>query len=357
MESVPVKPKLKLVLTINGREVIDEEVASLLYMIDKLGSIIQASRYLRIPYSRAWEKLSRCEVLLGRKLVHAIRGGVRRGGTKLTNEGKLILNTYLKYHNILTGSDFHPIHRGEIGELSERVVFTGSHDILVSRLIGILRLKGIEVDSYWLGSIGGLNAVLYGEADIAGAHLLDERTGEYNLPYYNALGLSSVAVFVRGYKRAIGFLSRNKMSVDEILEGLLKGELRIVNRQLGSGSRRLLDSLLAKKALKLGIQASEYPSLVKGYDNVVSTHLEVAESVARGEADVGLAIQHAAWLYGLEFAFIDYESYDFIVRRDFMARHGSVFLSVLRDSIKSYISRFPGYMVDEDLGTVIDEWL
>lgn len=354
MENLHVRPKLKLSLTIDDKEVVDEEVASLLYMIDKLGSIIRASKYLGIPYSRAWEKLTRCERLLGRKVVHARKGGARKGGAELTEVGRLILHTYITYYNRLTGRNFQPIRAEPPSEQRERGVFAGSHDILVSNLIGVLRHRGLDIDAYWLGSIGGLNSVLYGEADIAGLHLLDEETGEYNIPYYRALNLSSVAVLVRGYERAIGFVSRRKMSVDEILEGLLSGELRIVNRQAGSGSRKLLDSLLSRKAVELGIGSLEYSGLVRGYDYVVPTHFHVAEAVARGEADVGLAIQHVAGLYGLEFSLVGYERYDFVVRRDFMKRHGDLFLNALKEFVKSSLSKFSGYRVDDSLGLVVE---
>lgn len=353
MSEPRVKPVLKLVLMVDGREAVDEETASLLYMIDELGSILAASKSLGIPYSRAWEKLARCEKLMGRRLVRRQKGGAGRGGAELTEAGRMVLHTYISYYKRIVGRDFQPPRGGGRHGLRERIVFAGSHDAAASILVGALRRRGLEADAYWIGSIGGLNSVLYGDADIAGIHLLHEETGEYNLPYYHSLYLQSVAVLVRGYERATGFVSKHRMSVDEILEGLIKGRLRLVNRQAGSGTRKLLDALLARKAEELGIKASEYSRRVKGYEYTVSTHLQVAEAVARGEADVGLAIQYAADLYGLEFTLVGYERYDFLLRRDFYEKHGDLFIKALKDDVLPHLARLQGYRGGRGVGEVI----
>jgi len=70
-------------------------------------------------------------------------------------------------------------------EIEQALVITGSHDPLLDEIADILRRKwpGSRVASSHVGSMGGILAIKRGEAHLGGIHLLDEASGEYNIPF------------------------------------------------------------------------------------------------------------------------------------------------------------------------------
>jgi putative molybdopterin biosynthesis protein len=158
-----------------------------------------------------------------------------------------------------------------------------------------------------VGSMGGITAIARGEADVAGVHLMDEESGEYNVPF-----LPKGVELVRGYRRRQGVVFRTgdvalaELS-DSDLGGLLRtGSRRMVNRNQGSGTRVLIDELLA------GAQPP-------GYLHQAKTHHAVAAAVAQGRADWGVTLDTVAAGVGLEFRFLQDEQFDLAIpaaRRD-----------------------------------------
>ena len=155
-----------------------------------------------------------------------------------------------------------------------------------------------------VGSLRGLELLERGWAQLAGCHLLHP-SGQYNLPFMGprlraqATAVVSLAWRTQGLMVAPG----NPLGIAS-LSDLRRPEVRLVNRNPGSGTRLLLDQELAR----LGINPRE----VQGYDHEVGSHLEVALAVRRGEADVGLGIQAVAELVGLEFIPLRSERYDLV---------------------------------------------
>ncbi|MEM1630970.1 MAG: molybdopterin biosynthesis protein [Thermofilum sp.] len=192
----------------------------------------------------------------------------------------------------------------------------GSHDPLLQEVVAGLRSRD-RVRLVSTGSLAGLQAVKSGVADVAGTHLLDPETGEYNTPFLKSLGLEGV-VLVRGYLREQGFVYRED-SVSSFSEVIEKG-LKFVNRNAGSGTRALIDHLLKAEAGRLGVGFEELRERLQGYTWEVKTHEAVAYLVARGVADVGVAIRYAAERYGLGFTPIGFERYDLVVRRDSLGK-------------------------------------
>ena len=156
------------------------------------------------------------------------------------------------------------------------------------------------------GSLGGLIALQQGEADLAGIHLLDEETGEYNYPYIkHILPGIKVAVVHLAY-RAQGFIlpAGNPKKINKLVD-LRRPGVVLINRQVGSGTRVLLDL----KLRELGISTNE----INGYRNQQDTHLAIASIVAEGKADVGLGIEAAARSCDLDFIPLFKERYDLII--------------------------------------------
>lgn len=192
----------------------------------------------------------------------------------------------------------------------------GSHCLGVDIILELLsrRRPGIHTKVINVGSSGGLAAVRRGEADIAGTHLLDTETGEYNRPFLERFGIADMAVLVRGYDREQGLIvpKGNPKNVRGI-EDLLRGDLTIINRNPGSGTRLLLDTLLRKRAEDRGLDLKKVVSTIPGYDSEAKSHSAVAVAVQQGKADVGLGIRTVAERYGLAFIPVARERYDFAI--------------------------------------------
>ncbi len=281
------KPKATLILEKDGVEIIDEKTAGLLLLIQRTGSILTASKILGLAYSRAWEAIAKIERSLKLKIVEAKRGGRSGGGAKLTKHGEKILQFYLsEYHRLLHRSLV--IRRG--GVEAPELIYAGSNDLLLEHIFGTMRRKGIElIEAAWIGSSGGLSSLMLREADLAGLHLYDPSTGEYNTPFLQRYWLEDQVVLVRGYYRELGFASR--IDLDDPLSSLINGELKIINRNLGSGTRIFLDHLIKEAAERLGLSFREAVKGIRGYGEEVNTHMEVVRAIAMGKADVGLTLR------------------------------------------------------------------
>lgn len=183
------------------------------------------------------------------------------------------------------------------------LVAIGSHCVGLDMLLGRLQGEGFTTKAMNVGSNGGLAAARRGECDIAGIHLMDPDTGQYNRPF-----LEEGLVLVPGYRRMQGLAYRpddrrfpGKASVEDAVEAALAdGDCVMVNRNAGSGTRILIDDLLAGRQ-------------PPGYAVQTKSHNAVAAAVAQGRADWGIAIDTVARDYGLGFVPLREEHYDFVV--------------------------------------------
>ena len=152
----------------------------------------------------------------------------------------------------------------------------------------------------------GLLALLHGEVALAGAHILDEETGEYNLPILRRLfpGGQLLAVTLAEREQGLIVARGNPKGIRSFAD-LARDDVRFVNRQAGSGTRTLSEHHLRRA----GIAGAS----VVGFDRVVDTHLAVASAVAAGNADAGLGVYAAARAFGLDFVPIAKERYDLVL--------------------------------------------
>ncbi len=160
-----------------------------------------------------------------------------------------------------------------------------------------------------MGSLEGLLALLQGETGLAGAHIIDEESGEYNLPILRRLFIGQPLCVVTLVEREQGLIvpPGNPRQLER-LSDLTQPDLRFVNRQPGSGTRTLLDHLLRQE----GLPAEN----IQGFASAAPTHLAVAAAVVAGQADAGLGILAAAKAYGLSFVPLAQERYDLILHAE-----------------------------------------
>ncbi len=209
----------------------------------------------------------------------------------------------------------------------DTIRIVGSHDLALSILLSQLKHKvhDINVDVTYAGSLGGLIALQEEKAELAGIHLLDEETGEYNYPYIKrVLPGRQVAIVHLAYRiQGLMFAMENPKQIRG-LEDLRRTDVTFINRQKGSGTRVLLDSALRQR----GIQSSD----VKGYGRETNTHLAVASDIAHGKSDAGLGIEAAAYACNLGFLPLFRERYDLVMP---LANYRSQMLEPLLDIVRS----------------------
>ena len=197
-------------------------------------------------------------------------------------------------------------------DVRRTIVATGSHDLILDLLASRLsEMSGNPtVSSANVGSIGGLLAIRRGETHVAGSHLLDEETGEYNVSYVERYIPNTEVTLIHLAGRTQGLMtsSHNPMQITS-LPDLVRNGVRFVNRQRGSGTRVLLDFKLRES----GIPTES----IRGYEREEYTHLAVAAAVQGGRADVGLGILPAAKAMGLEFIPLFEEQYDLVIPTEF----------------------------------------
>ena len=177
-----------------------------------------------------------------------------------------------------------------------------SDDIAFKLLLSLLREKGVLISYAKKGSLGSIGAFNKGQVYFAGAHLLDPETGQYNVPF-----IKRPARLILMAKREQGFIvpkgnPKNISSFEDIRR------IRFVNREKGSGTRMLLDFLLAKYEIS--------PNDIDGYMLERFSHLQVAMTVAIGMADAGLGIKAAADALNLDFVPVHTEEYHIIIPED-----------------------------------------
>lgn len=234
-------------------------------------------------------------------------------------------------------------------DIENAIVAIGSHDLTLDVLANQLHTQYPQrtLSSSNVGSLGGLLALKRGEAHIAGSHLLDEESGEYNVPYVRRLLNDQETVIVNLVYREQGLMvARGNPKGISGLADLLSGKVRYVNRQRGAGTRVLLDF----KLKELGAD----PSQIRGYDRVEFTHLAVASAIAAGTADAGLGIMAAARALDLDFVPLLKERYDLVMPRSY---YESTFLEPLlailqQPSFKAEVESLGGYDAS-DMGQVI----
>ena len=177
------------------------------------------------------------------------------------------------------------------------LVVIGSHCVGLDYLLGLLQQRGFAIKSLFVGSSGGLSAAGREECDLAGIHLVDPETGEYNRPL-----LQPGMELLRGYQRMQGIVFRpdderlaRPSSTEALAQALEDSSCRMVNRNAGSGTRVLIDQLL---------EARRPPGFA------MRSHNAVAAAVAQSRADWGIAIEPVARLYDLGFLHLQPEQFD-----------------------------------------------
>lgn len=239
------------------------------------------------------------------------------------------------------------LYRGK-NQLTRTILATGSHDMALDILAQFLAFQvrhpkdSRRLVSSNAGSLGGLVALKREEAHLAGSHLLDPASGEYNLSYIRQTLPGRSICLVMLVARSQGLMVRrgNPQRIER-LEDLARGGVRFINRQRGAGTRVLLDYHLGLA----GIPAEQ----IQGYDQEEYTHLAIAAAIASSRADVGLGIAAAAQALELDFVPLFQEPYHLVIPTEhYESKLLAPLLAMLvESSFRRAVAALPGYAVSQ----------
>jgi putative molybdopterin biosynthesis protein len=240
----------------------------------------------------------------------------------------------------------------------ERTIFCiGSHDLTLDLMAQFLAEHDRRLASANVGSQGGLVALRRGEAHLAGSHLLNPETGEYNISYIRQYmpNIPVKVIALVGRDQGLIVKKGNPKGVKSLGDLTLpkagaepSRSIQFVNRQRGAGTRVLLDYHLNL----MGIPVDS----ILGYTQEEYTHLGVAAAVASGRADCGLGIAAAAQALDLDFVPLFQERYDLVIPKDHAESNllAPLFELIAGSEFRSSVSKLTGYDISV-MGKIILE--
>ena len=236
---------------------------------------------------------------------------------------------------------------GQAG-MCDQIIICGQDmvlDLLANRLNQCI---GENVFRSYKGSYNALYAMYQGEVNVATAHLWHGKTNSYNIPYISSMLPGTDLVVLHLLKRKQGFyVQKGNPKNIQSFEDFKRSDITIVNREPGSGVRVLID----EKLRQAGIPTQE----VNGYQDIVSSHLEAAAAVNRGDADVAVGSEkHSLSVPGIDFIFIQEESCDMVIRKeDFNKKTYQKMIEIIRSpEYQKEVAGLGGYNV-ENMGKII----
>lgn len=313
---------------------------ALLVAVSQLGSISKAASARGMSYRHAWGLLQQFSAQFGVELVYKVRGR----GTVLSPLAEKLMWADRRIHarlsptlDSLASELQQELARVLVGE-TQVLHLTASHGFAVAALVQQLGEQGVTVDINYRGSSDAAAALARGECDLAGFHLpVGDLEAAAAAKYRPWLDPERHALIHLAYRMQGIFLAKGNPKGVTGLADLARPDLRFVNRQKGSGTRVLLELLLANAGID--------PAVINRSGSAEFTHAAVAAYVASGMADVGFGVETAARRFDLEFIPIIREQY-------FLACNASALdtpvlmaaqSAMASGAFKEVLSALPGY--------------
>lgn len=176
------------------------------------------------------------------------------------------------------------------------------------------RRERTSVVGWTMGSVAALEALKRREVHIAGLHIVDDKSGDNNLPYLrrHVKGDDYTVVTFAAWEQGLIVMPGNPKRIREVADLARKG-VRMINREEGAGARLLLDRRLK--------QSGVVPEQLFGYDQTAASHLELTQAIKHGRADAGVGVGAAAKMLGLDFLPIQEERYDLVIPTSYIGIH------------------------------------
>ncbi|HZZ94071.1 MAG TPA: substrate-binding domain-containing protein [Usitatibacter sp.] len=326
----------------------DFRLVAILERIESSSKLTQAAQAAGLSYRHAWNLIVRWEAFFGAPLVKKQQGR----GTSLTPLGKRLLWAARRAQARLApeldnlASDFARTLNESLSEGTPALVMHASHDFAIGELRELLG-ESACVEVRYKGSFDALAALRRGECDVAGFHVPEGPLGALIARRYaECLPLADFRLlgFVR---RVQGLIVRpgNPKGIRGVRD-LCRQDVRMVNRQRGSGTRALLEFIISSEGLDRARMA--------GYDNEEVTHGAVAALIAGNLADAGFGVEAAAAHYRLDFIPVCRERYYLACAPEVLeGAAGTQLVRALRgEAFAKRLSRLRGYSAP-DAGTLV----
>ncbi len=317
-----------------------DKALALLVAIEECGNLRSASQSLGISYRHAWNLLSELEQRLGGSAVEMTRGR----GSELSELGHKLV-----WANKQIQARLGPLLDSMASEIDAQIQITipegddgalrlfASHGFAVEALHQRLAAQQHELEINYRGSIDAVAALNRGMCDIAGFHVPQGALMAPILEKYTPLFKPSFRLVCLATRRQGMMVAKgNPMKIWDITD-LKRSGIKLVNRQQNSGTRMLLELLLAEHHVN--------KQAVAGFESVEYTHAAVAAYVASHKADVGIGVETAARQFGLDFVPLLTERYFLVFDQKLLrdSRLSDVLDTMASNEFKAAISELPGY--------------
>ncbi|USG63683.1 helix-turn-helix transcriptional regulator [Brevibacillus ruminantium] len=235
----------------------------------------------------------------------------------------------------------------------QQSIIISGQDVSLDLLANHLEKRGKTLRPLrsYVGSINSLWAMYKGEADIVSTHLFDGDTQTYNLPYIRRMLVGHRFLVIRLLSRWAGFFVQPGNPKKLVgWEDFRKPGIRMVNREKGSGARTLIEEQFRLHGLT--------GKAISGYEREEGNHLAVAGTVARGEADIGVGIEKAARMVGVEFLPMVEEKYDLVLLK---TEQNVELIRLITELVRSEafqneLSSIGGYNLEESGKVIYETW-
>lgn len=334
-------------------KLIRNPLLDLLHAVEETGSISAAAQALDLSYRHVWGELKRWEQVLDRPLVVWEKGKAARlstfGGKLLWSERQAQARLAPQIEALR--ADLERAFAIAFDDSAHVLTLYASHDdaliALRDHAAHVTDGERLHLDIRFTGSVDAIAALNEGRCVMAGFHTL-------RAPPPGSLAERTYKPLLQpGRHKIIGFASRsqglmvkrgNPRGIRDLVS-LTRPELRFVNRPRGTGTRVLLDALLAEQSLR--------PDDIRGYDDVEPSHTAVAHAVLSGQADAGLGIEAAARARGLDFVPLVTEDYHLVCLKDALDEPPVAALRALlaTSACQATLAALPGYQ-PEHCGSV-----
>lgn len=324
-------------------------LVALLAHIESTGNIAQSAEAMALSYRYAWGILRDAETLFGGALIAKTRG---RGSTLTPLAQQLVwaskrIAARLSPTLDSLASELEIELKKLMAASDPAVRIHASHGFAVAALRDFLDEQKIRHDVKYCGSLEAAAALAEGACDVAGFHVPIGEFEQETLRRFTRWLRPDTHCLIHLATRQQGLFVRpgNPLGVNT-LDDLARADVRFVNRQLGSGTRLLLDLMLARR----GIDANT----IEGFSNGEFTHAAVAAYIGSGMADVGFGVETAARRFGLEFVPVLQERYFFALEKRALQSPALVgAVAAMNDSrYRERVNALPGYN-GELTGTVM----
>jgi len=325
-------------------EQVDHRLFDLLHAVHESGKLTMAAQRVAMSYRHAWNIIARWSAFFGADLVVLEQGrGAQLSplGEKLIwAEARARARLLPQLENIASELNLE-ISRA-LAEHSPTLRIHASYGYAVAQLPELLRRHTrIGLDLQYLSAADALASLARGACDIAGFHVPEGERGARAVAEYRSWLSPATQTLIYLVHRQQGiFVKPGNPKRIESIAALTRADVRFINRQRGSGTRLLLETLLEEQGLD--------PRAINGWPNEEYTHAAVAAYVASGMADAGFGVQAAARDFHLDFVPVASERYFLLARRETLA-YPSVqeLLRLLRGPEFDELTRsLPGYRAD-----------